>query len=109
MDRQLQPASGQRPRFHSSLRSGVCSPTLMANLVQANAASELNFVAELFREYAAEIAIDLCFQNFEEELRSLPGKYAPPGGRLYLLFRSEERRVGKEGAWWGGADIDCIV
>ncbi|MCX7780785.1 MAG: GNAT family N-acetyltransferase [Negativicutes bacterium] len=39
---------------------------------------------DLMREYQASLGIDLCFQNFEQELAGLPGDYRPPDGRLYL-------------------------
>jgi ribosomal protein S18 acetylase RimI-like enzyme len=45
-------------------------------------------VRELFCEYADAIQIDLCFQEFEKELRELPGKYAPPSGRLYIALEN---------------------
>ncbi len=46
--------------------------------------SDLDEIRALLREYAAWLEVDLCFQNFEQELAGLPGEYAPPRGRLLI-------------------------
>ena len=57
----------------------------MITITEITTDQDLAPVRELFREYAADSAIDLCFQNFEEELAGLPGAYSPPAGRLFLM------------------------
>lgn len=54
-------------------------------ITPAESRRDVEIAREIFREYEAAIGIDLCFQSFEKELAELPGLYAPPKGRLYLL------------------------
>lgn len=59
-------------------------------VVEANTERRLAAFKELLAEYAASLRIDLCFQNFDEELSSLPGRYAPPEGGMWLALRADK-------------------
>ena len=47
-------------------------------------------VEALFREYVASLDADISFQNVDDELAGLPGKYARPAGVVLVAWEGEK-------------------
>src|SRR5882672_1276614 len=56
-------------------------------LVEAISSEQAEQARALFLEYAESLDFSLCFQSFDEEVKNLPGAYAPPTGRLLLALQ----------------------
>ena len=63
-------------------------------IVEANTHEDVDHARTLFKEYETGLGISLCFQNFDHELKNLPGDYAPPDGRLLLAKDDDDQIAG---------------
>ena len=60
----------------------------------ARTADEIDAVSLLFEAYAASLPVALEYQGFGKELAELPGKYAPPGGELLVVWDERGNAIG---------------
>ena len=70
------------------------SEAAIARVRPARGTADLAAVAQLFRDYADFIGVDLTSQNFEAEMANLPGAYAAPSGELFLAVDPDGTPVG---------------
>ncbi|MCB2103028.1 MAG: GNAT family N-acetyltransferase [Rhodobacterales bacterium] len=64
----------------------------------ADGPDDMAVARTLFMEYQDWLGEDLCFQDFQSELASLPGKYRPPRG-VILLARDGDAVAGCVAMW----------
>lgn len=62
----------------------------MVETIVVNKPEEYQAAANLFREYAAWLGIDLGFQNFDAELSDLPRMYGLPKAQIILSKLGQE-------------------
>lgn len=82
---------GRKPARNRSEKRSASPPFRIS---PARTREDINAVAELFAAYAAELPIDLRYQDFSSELAKLPGKYAPPEGELLVAWDDRDCPVG---------------
>ena len=63
-------------------------------LARASSAEHWTAARRLVEDYAASLGVDLGFQNFQDEIESLPRVYGPPDGYFVLAAQ-------------GGAFVGC--
>jgi putative acetyltransferase len=89
------PVAQVSPRLggHASLCPPYVIGIMTIRITEARWPDDRATVAALFGEYVASLAEDISFQNVDEELATLPGKYARPGG-VVLIARGGAEAAG---------------
>jgi putative acetyltransferase len=59
------------------------------NYIEASTAKHFEDAKSIFKEYQKFIGIDLYFQDFQSELKEIPGKYSAPRGAIILAYNKQ--------------------
>jgi ribosomal protein S18 acetylase RimI-like enzyme len=87
--------------FHKFVATKSRYEIVMLRIVPALSEEAISRARELFREYGRMPGVAPCLEDFEREVVSLPGQYAPSDGRLLLAIQ--------EGAGFVKEPIGCVA
>ena len=65
----------------------------MYQIVNVQNKEHIDLVKNLFIEYQKELGYDLCFQDFDYELKTLPGKYKQPDGHILMIRDMKSNKI----------------
>ncbi len=65
----------------------------IAHAIDADSLEGARLLMRRYADFLAGMGIDLCFQNFEQELAELPGPYRHPDG-VICLARTDQQVLG---------------
>jgi ribosomal protein S18 acetylase RimI-like enzyme len=74
--------------------SSMTSIDRLVSIIPVRLEDDLASTLSLFKAYTSALGFDLAFQNFSEEMASMPGKYSIPKGELLLAKTSAGTPVG---------------
>src|SRR5271167_1146373 len=77
-----------------AIENRMYSRVLPMRIQAADSPSDILAVRQLFEEYWRSFGFTPCFQGFADEVAALPGKYAPPRGRLLLAIDDNGKLAG---------------
>jgi hypothetical protein len=66
----------------------------MVALLEVESDEEYKIAIELFKEYVAQINVDLSFQNFDREIKDIKYQYSRPNGVLIIGYDMENKAIG---------------